>query len=505
MSTHADFAPRDRADPRSDASDRGRGRRPRGFRAHALSIATLCLAGACGDGTGGASADDPPGTDAAGGVDGTPGEAVEVASTSGLATEESSTRGRVEAAGTASSTGSYTIDELIPPDRVELEAPPSEPASDSEARSVEAEILELDLRDFQVRVEALRQRIALRPDRADLRLELGTLFHAESLARMAEVELLAAVRLDATLVKAHLLLADIYAFRGDLGRLYWHAREGLEHDPNVPGLYLLLATAHRSNGEAELAERVVDAGLARFPFDNDLRVLKANVLMDREAFAEARGLLEKAARDDPDNYRVHLLLANTLVELGEDEAAESEFELHARLMILKNTGLLDREEGLDEPLRAALLASHYQRLGQNDLARKELDRSLALEPNNPDARTVEAELLDALGDTTSALAILEELLVERPEHSRALRVLSRLLVDGRDATLRDPSRAVQLALQAAERSSFSNPRVLLDLARAQEAAEMYEEAKHTLRDVLRLDPTSEIARTRLESMLAATR
>jgi len=81
------------------------------------------------------------------------------------------------------------------------------------------------------------------------------------------------------------------------------------------------------------------------------------------------------------------------VRLDRADEAEAENRVHERLILLDRAGALEVDPPLAEWQRAAVLASHHNLTGRYDLARVELDRSYALEPDNAEARVVEAVVL----------------------------------------------------------------------------------------------------------------
>lgn len=386
---------------------------------------------------------------------------------------------------------------------VELQ-PPADPGPwTEEERAFERQLLETDLRDVAPRVRTLRQRLSLVPDDVGLRMELGELFHGREFPRMALRELLLVTLADDRLERAHVLLADLYLFDGDHPRALWHLDRALACGPESTDAFMLLATVLRELWELDLADATLAVGLGMDPFDPPLLVERGALLLDRDDPEAALEVLASAARRDPDNRRVHLLLGRALQELGLDDRADEEFLLHERIQVLHNAGVLGprgTSQPVEEWLRAALIAAHYMSLERYDRAREELERSYALEPDTLEGRSVEAQLALADGDDARAVELLDGSLARDPEHGRTLRVLAAVLLDAADPAVRDPERAVEVALRAVAVGGQIESRSWLLLARAHEAVGDVDAAVEAYRRVLTLDPAHAQSRSALERL-----
>ena len=95
-----------------------------------------------------------------------------------------------------------------------------------------------------------------------------------------------------------------------------------------------------------------------------------------------------------------------------------------------------------------------------------LRRALRSHPEAPELRTELAGALLQKGRPSKALAEYEHVLRLRPDSPIALNNVAWLLATSVDAALRDPARALELALRARERSEEPDPQVLDTLAAA---------------------------------------
>jgi Flp pilus assembly protein TadD len=112
------------------------------------------------------------------------------------------------------------------------------------------------------------------------------------------------------------------------------------------------------------------------------------------------------------------------------------------------------------------LADLLLRQGDAAAAVIALRRALRSHPEAPELRDELAGALLRKGRPGKALAEYEHVLRLRPDSPIALNNVAWLLATSADAALRDPARALELALRAQERSEEADPNVLDTLAAA---------------------------------------
>ncbi len=134
----------------------------------------------------------------------------------------------------------------------------------------------------------------------------------------------------------------------------------------------------------------------------------------------ARRLYEEALRQDPQNGPVALALAETLLDMGESQAAE---DLLVRLV----RSLPDRPE----PRRA--LARAYLQNKKTSEALGEARRAQELDPENPESHLVLASALRAAGRPAEGVTEIEEAAKVSPRDARVLHELAMAY-----ASLEDP-------------------------------------------------------------------
>jgi Tfp pilus assembly protein PilF len=154
------------------------------------------------------------------------------------------------------------------------------------------------------------------------------------------------------------------------------------HNPYKEGLTALQA------GDLDLAEREARAGLQEDPRDPELNLLLGQVLVRREAWAEARVPAARAVRGLADRPSAHLLHARVQEELGATIEAAEHYLLARRL----DPGAL---KGFEERL-LRLLPRAITAARDNDLPERAIDFMLLLRALDPQApAAAEAPLREA--------------------------------------------------------------------------------------------------------------
>lgn len=153
------------------------------------------------------------------------------------------------------------------------------------------------------------------------------------------------------------------------------------------------------------ARRVIGEGLRRFPNDDEVLLLAANLDWIEDRLDAARDTLQQLLRSDPEHYGARALLAKVLRERKDFAAAE-------RLWV---------ELLQDEPEHADWYAEYAQVM--LDTLHVEKARALAAEglrhdPENPGCLFVHA-LTDVIASPSGRSESLVTLVREHPDHTRA--------------------------------------------------------------------------------------
>ena len=158
----------------------------------------------------------------------------------------------------------------------------------------------------------------------------------------------------------------------------------------------------------------------------------------------------------PGDAALHLALGASLWKAGQKHEAEAAF---TRASPLTN----------DTPAFQNQLGKVWQALGEHARAREAFAAALAAAPESAETAFNLAVALQLSGDTASAIARYEAVLGKNPAMLDAASNLAWLLATAKDATHRQPARALSLAQQLAKTTGGQNPAVLDNLAAAQAA------------------------------------
>lgn len=127
------------------------------------------------------------------------------------------------------------------------------------------------------------------------------------------------------------------------------------------------------------------------------RRLLADPAGTQDSLAEARGILDEALRDAPENTSLHSLLAQALERLGDDARATEQLRIAAQL-------------APDDVSIAFEIARIARKNGQPDVARQQIDRALGAPRMTPAETERAAAFLATLGDFARSAELLGTLL-----------------------------------------------------------------------------------------------
>jgi arylsulfatase A-like enzyme/Tfp pilus assembly protein PilF len=179
------------------------------------------------------------------------------------------------------------------------------------------------------------------------------------------------------------------------------------------------------------------------------RLRQANSAVRDRRFGEAIPILKSVLAGDPRNAFATLVLGSAYMGMGDSREAITQFRRYLELVPTSSYA-------------HQWIAICHVRLGERDLALREADAALALDPRFTDARVLKAGVLAARG-----------------EHDAAIRIL-------REAIATDPAK----------------PMIRLDLAKILAEAGRRDEARAEFETILRLEPDSVPALTGLGAVLA---
>lgn len=309
-----------------------------------------------------------------------------------------------------------------------------------------------------------------------------------------------ALALDPDYDLAHNNLGGAFLQKGQSDDAVVHYQRALEITPDY-------ADAHNGMGTALLHKGQVDAAVAHYrkalefkPDDADASYNLGSAFLQKGSVDEAVAHYQKALNFKPDYAEAHHSLGNVFLQKGDMDEAMTHYQKaleitphHARAQNNLGTVFLRKRQADDAITHflAALeinpdyaeahnnLGEALLQKGRTDEAIAHYQRALELKPEYADAHynlgnglLQKGQIQDALGHYESAIKI-------NPTALGAQNNLAWVLATGPEASLRNGTRAVELAQEASRLSGGSHPVVLHTLAAAQAEAGRFAEAAET--------------------------
>ena len=227
-----------------------------------------------------------------------------------------------------------------------------------------------------------------------------------------------AVEADGTSAQAHYVLAMSYEAGGDLRAAEQQYKLMGPFAPE-PLLELSLARLYLREGRLAEAEENARAAVEKNRWIPQPYLTLGAVSMRRRNYAGAIDAFRKAVEKDPRGW-------NSRISLGDA----------------------------------------YRGAGQWDEALAEYTQALAMKPEHPEALLGRALTWEQMGREREAIGAYGNALAAVPNLLAARHNLAKLLLNARDTSLRDPKRALELAVAAAEATGHQNAEILETLSEA---------------------------------------
>ena len=191
-------------------------------------------------------------------------------------------------------------------------------------------------------------------------------------------------------------------------------KQGIEATPAVAELALDLANLHISKKELDEANGVLDQAISRNPNSVPLLEAKFKLLVYQKQYDAALATAERLKQVQPNNVKGYHFAGLVRQAQGDYETSIGEFE-----------SALDRTPQAVQPL--AQLVKSYILLKQTDKALARLEEIIASQPNHFVARNLLGELHIANGDREAAEKQLNQAIEEAPQWPIPYRNLASLL------------------------------------------------------------------------------
>jgi tetratricopeptide (TPR) repeat protein len=234
--------------------------------------------------------------------------------------------------------------------------------------------------------------------------------------------------------EALLIRAEIALEETDSAAAITDLRAVQRDQPQNAGIRRLLARAYTANGEPALAEESLHSAVELAPRETSLRIELAQLLEQTGRSEQAVTLLEQAARDTPSDYPLREALAKAYLSKRDPQAAGAVAEQIKTSLPKSATGFY-----------LAGLAADTQ--DQVDVARKEFEHALAVEPRNFQALSALVQFERKRGQLERAIATARNAAEADPSNPLPLNLLGELYLAQSKPQLADQAftRVTQLA------------------------------------------------------------
>lgn len=322
--------------------------------------------------------------------------------------------------------------------------------------------------------------------------------------------------------RAHASLGLYHYTHGHLPEAAFHMRESIAYQEKFPEGYYNLGRTLIDLNELPEAEDCFRRALQWNKNMDDAAHNLGNVLLRQNRWKEGADVLTRLLERKPDRADTHQLLGIALVELGQLESAKAHFDRALELQPVyaeaeHQRGIVDLLEGrygeAEERFRKALaLRTEYPIAWENlGLALARQDRwpaaaeafasAVRQAPANAAMRGDLALALYQQGKTEDAEKRYRLLRLESPEWLAATIREALRLATPPTAPHYHRQRALELGLEAAQATQFTDASALEALATAQAAIANVEDALATLRMALELRDIPAEMRKRLQASL----
>lgn len=325
-----------------------------------------------------------------------------------------------------------------------------------------------------------REALEIAPMRVGTLIRLAKVELARNQPDVAEGALQRALELEPDAAAAMAALGELEMSRRNYRQAVDWLEAALELVPSADRLHYPLALAYRQLGEVAVAREHLQArgsvGL-RYPdplleeLTELLRGETVHLLRGRMAYRagryeDAAAEFHKAVEARPESARARTNLGSALAGLGDTDAAVAQFRAALELDPENAAGrfnlgaLLARrgdDAGAAEQFRVAArlepddseahreLADALRRLGHLDAASEQYDEALQIDPRDESARFGKADTIVREGRYREARRFLEEALELHPGSLVLSAALARLLAACPDTSVRNGTRALELA------------------------------------------------------------
>ncbi len=291
-------------------------------------------------------------------------------------------------------------------EREQLQAPTAAVSESARTKfSAGVEAMDKGAASYETAISAFKSAIALEPKLWEAWLNVGIIELRRARLGEAAAALQKSVDIYAS-PEALEALGDVYARQGRNDRAVGLFERALERNPGDIRLRNALAIALRHAQRLDEAEAEVRAILGQKAFDPDAYATLAAIEIDRDQLELAELVLNKGLARNPDHPLLLTNLGLLAMRRGDDQTAMQHFEKASVAAPKFVTGRLNR-------------AAIFLGVGDFKRAQGELDVVLSIEPGNLDALVGVGIAKRLAGDRASARASWQSVLAIDSSHAAA--------------------------------------------------------------------------------------
>jgi Flp pilus assembly protein TadD len=318
-----------------------------------------------------------------------------------------------------------------------------------------------------------REACRLKPDYADAYSDLGVALSKAGRMDEAMAEFHEALRINPALPDAHGNLGTALFQQGRTGEAVAEYREALRLNPDYAKGHYGLGNVLQQQGRSQEAVAEYREALRLDPGNAEAHTNLGVVLCQQGRIDEGIGEYRQALRIDPALADAHSNLGAALLQQGRTDEALSEYEEALRL-------------NPQDAKAHANLGNILLRQGRTNEAITQYREALRINPGDFETHYNLGNALLRNGETGGAISEIEKALELQPANPAIENTLAWLLAAGPQASLRNGTRAVQLAAQASQATGGDKPAILRTLAAAYAQAGQYSNAVQTAQRALQL-------------------
>ncbi len=282
---------------------------------------------------------------------------------------------------------------------------------------------------------------------------------------------------------AHAGLGDLFFARGQMPQVIAEFRTALFLRPTSGYYQNNLGTALLRNGDVDEAISHLEDAVRIKPDLPAVHLNLANALLQKDKLDLAIGQYEEQLKLQPENFIARCNLATALLQKGERDQAIAQY-----IKVLET-----RPDYAEAHFN---LANCFAEKGELDFAIAHYEEAAKLAPTDPKIHNNMGVALLKNRELGRAIAQWEEALRLQPDNVDVQNNLAWMLATSGDASIRNGTRALELALRATENSFRSSARILRTFAAAYAENGRFEEASNTAHE------GAELARSQRDTNLS---